>query len=101
MSIRHSSGQRSLRFSPRDSVRIFLKLPDYSNYIRIYISWKFGENRSISFWERTVESKQSDKNTDFVTQWSKWDLSCLSTVQNEIFQKCRKTIPLVQVCFKF
>ena len=28
------------------------------------------------------------------------DLSCLSTVQNEIFQKCRETIPLVQVCFQ-
>ena len=29
------------------------------------------------------------------------DLSCPWTVQNEIFHKCRETIPLVQVCFKF
>ena len=27
------------------------------------------------------------------------DLSCLQTVQNEICQKCRVTISLVQVCF--
>ena len=29
------------------------------------------------------------------------DLSCPQIVQNEIRQKCRKTIPLVQVCFRF
>ena len=29
------------------------------------------------------------------------DLSCPWTVQDEIFQKCRETIPLVQVCFRF
>ena len=29
------------------------------------------------------------------------DLNCPWTVQNEILQKCREIIPLVQVCFKF
>ena len=29
------------------------------------------------------------------------DLSCPWTVQNETLQKCRETIPLVQVCFRF
>ena len=29
------------------------------------------------------------------------DLSCPWTVQNEILQKCRETIPLVQVTFRF
>ena len=29
------------------------------------------------------------------------DLSCPWTVQDEILQKCRETIPLVQVCFRF
>ena len=29
------------------------------------------------------------------------DLSCPWTVQDEIFHKCRETIPLVQVCFRF
>ena len=29
------------------------------------------------------------------------DLSCPWTDQNDIFQKCRETIPLVQVCFRF
>ena len=29
------------------------------------------------------------------------DLSCPWTVQNEIFQKCRETILLVQICFQF
>ena len=29
------------------------------------------------------------------------DLSCPKTIQNEIHHKCRKTIPLVQVCFRF
>ena len=29
------------------------------------------------------------------------DLSCPPTFQNEIFQKCRETIPQVQVCFEF
>ena len=29
------------------------------------------------------------------------DLSCPQTVQNEILQKCRETIPLVKVCFRF
>ena len=29
------------------------------------------------------------------------DLSCPWTVQDVIFQKCRETIPLIQVCFRF
>ena len=29
------------------------------------------------------------------------DLSCLQTIQSEIHQKCRETIPLVQVYFRF
>ena len=29
------------------------------------------------------------------------DLSCPWTVKNEILQKCREAIPLVQVCFRF
>ena len=29
------------------------------------------------------------------------DLSCPQTIRNEICQKCRETIPLVQVCFRF
>ena len=29
------------------------------------------------------------------------DLSCPWTVQDEIFQKCRETIPLVQICVIF
>ena len=29
------------------------------------------------------------------------DLRCPWTVQNEIRQKCREIIPLVQVCFRF
>ena len=29
------------------------------------------------------------------------DLSCPQTVKIEILQKCRETIPLVQVCFRF
>ena len=29
------------------------------------------------------------------------DLRCPWTVQNEIRQKCRETIPIVQVCFRF
>ena len=29
------------------------------------------------------------------------DLSCPQTVQSEICQKCRETIPQVQVCFRF
>ena len=29
------------------------------------------------------------------------DLSCPWTIQNEILHKCRETIPLVQVCFRF
>ena len=29
------------------------------------------------------------------------DLSCPQTIQSEIDQKCRETIPLVQVCFRF
>ena len=40
--------------------RIILKLPDYPNYTRIHNSWKFGENRSSSFWERTVNKKKLD-----------------------------------------
>ena len=29
------------------------------------------------------------------------DLSCPWTVDDEIFQECRETIPLVQICFRF
>ena len=45
------------RFSPRDGNGRILKLSDFSNYTRIHNSWKFGENRSSSFWERTVNKK--------------------------------------------
>ena len=38
---------------------------------------------------------QCDKNTDFLTRMGQMDLSCPHTVQNEILQKCRKTIPLI------
>ena len=48
-------------FSPRDGVGRILKLSDYSNYTRIHNSWKFGENRSVSFWERTVNKKNKIK----------------------------------------
>ena len=48
-------------FSPQDSVRIILKLSDYSNYTRIHKSRKFGENRSSSFWEQTVNKKKTIK----------------------------------------
>ena len=29
------------------------------------------------------------------------DLSCPQTIRIEIYHKCRETIPLVQVCFRF
>ena len=44
---------------------------------------------------------KSVKNTDFCHPIGQMDLSCPWTVQDEIFQKCRETIPLVQVCFRF
>ena len=49
----------------------------------------------------TREIWKSDKNTDFLTKMGQMDLSCPQTVQNEFLQKCRETIPLVQVCFGF
>ena len=44
---------------------------------------------------------KSVKNTDFCHPIGQMDLSCPWTVQDEIFHKCRETIALVQVCFRF
>ena len=50
------------RFSPRDGVGRIFKLSDFLNYTRIHNSWKFGENRWSSFWERTANKKNKNKN---------------------------------------
>ena len=55
-----------LLFSPRDGVRRILKLPDYSNYTGIHNSWKFCENRSSSFWERTVNKKKNKQKQNII-----------------------------------
>ena len=72
-----------LRFSPRDGVRRFLKLPDYSNYTRIHNSWKFGENRSSSFWERTVNKKINKK----IKNKQKWNI-----IHNRL--RCYARVPI-------
>ena len=54
------------RISPRDGVGRILKPPDYSRYTKIHNSWKFGENRSSSFWEQTLNEKI--KKLDYIPQ---------------------------------
>ena len=61
------------RFSPRDGVKRILKLSDYSNYTRIQNFWKFGENRSSSFWERTVNKKKIKKTRLKYTADAVWN----------------------------
>ena len=52
------------RFSLRDGVRRIYYYRIIPNYTRIHNSWKFCENRSSSFWERTVNLKKTFKKLD-------------------------------------
>ena len=62
--------------------------------------------RSEAFYRRCIKSapvsiKPNCPKYRFCHPIGQMDLSCPWTVQDEILQKCRETIPLVQVCFRF
>ena len=58
---------------------------------------KFWVNRLDIFWV----SKEKKRKYKFSHLMGQMDFSCSQTAQSEIFQKCRETIPLFQVCFRF
>ena len=63
---------------------------------------------NIKFWANRLNSFRASKENVAILQkyrfshpMEQMDLSCPQTVQSEICQKCRETILLVQVCFRF
>ena len=56
-----------------------------------FVSKKSVGNKALVVWP----------SGDFRDPMGQMDLSCPQTVKNEILQKYREIIPLVQICFRF
>ena len=63
-------------------------------------TWQVCANRSNNFWVRK-ENVAIWQKYRFCHPIGQMDLRCPLTIRSEICWKCRETIPLVQVCFKF
>ena len=90
-----------LRLSPQDGVRIISNHPDFLNYFRMHNLPESCVQIGRIVFELAKENVAIWQKYRFCHPIGQMDLSCPQTIRSEICQKCRETISLVQVCFRF
>ena len=87
------------RLSPQNGARIMVKHELSNLHYRMHNSWKCA-NQLNNFWASKENVAIWQKNR-FSHSMGQMDFSCHQTIRNDICLKCRDTIPLVEVCFRF
>ena len=90
------------RLSLQNGARIIVKHELSNLNYRMHNSWKCANQ--LNYFRASMPSKENVaiwRKNRFFHLMGQMDFSCPQTVRNEICLKCRDTIPLVEVCFRF